>query len=118
MAARTLSWRTASRSGAPAEDSAEAQSTAVPWRTASARSSSGSLNSLATGHPFSQADESSLGRLVRGPRGRLPEKVGDLLVGVSQFYSQNNRFPLFRAQPPESLFVSLDFFHPDRFLER
>ena len=61
-------------------------------------------SSVPTGHLFGETHERALGRLVRGSRGRLPEKAGDLLVGVTQLYSENDRFPLFRAQPRRERF--------------
>src|SRR5712692_8973999 len=116
MPASTLSCRTASRAGTRASDSAEAQSKGSPSRTASASSSSGWF-SPSTGHLFGQTHHSALGRLVRGARRRLPEHTGELLVGIAQLYSENDRFPFFRAKPRQSVLVALDFFHPDCFLE-
>src|SRR6266496_3830227 len=109
MRARTFNCRTASRCSSPAVDSADAQSTACPRRTASASSSRGSY-SLATGHLLGKTDHGALRRLVCGACRRLLEQAGDLLVGVAELNPEDDHFPFLRSKAPEGALVALDFF--------
>src|SRR5687768_5107380 len=116
MAAKTFSCLAQGLSVA-SHDSAVAESSGVPSRMASRRSSTGwSLGR--TFHLLGKPRKRPPSCLARRLRRRLAERLGDFVVTVAHLHSSDDRFPVFRGQVLECPFVPRHGFTTDGLIER
>src|SRR5688572_4387934 len=116
-AATTCSCSTIGRCVESTDDSADLQSIAAPSRMSDAIASRRS-SLPATLHLLCQTNQRPLRGLPRRFSAGLVERLGELLVGVAELYTADDRVLFFRPQTLKGSIVAVERFLTDGLLQR